>query len=199
MTGTFAVLVLLLLNVPRSAAAAAVVAAAVAAHPDEVNPLLGAGSVSIQADVYYGDESEERVPIARTKFYLLDASFVQILKRADFVPEDAAGEKLGTDAAYLEAAAGAFFNFEADENNALVGLLIDRLIEKHRAALLVTNGDGTAKIRTMPTGDYFLYAAAVIDETEREVFVWHLPVRVTANANTALTLDQDNAESVFAR
>lgn len=197
-------LLFLLLTASFAAAATAAAVVACADGADEVNPLLGSGSVSVQADVYYGDAGEERVPIARAKFYLLDRNLVQILKRADFTPEDENGGKLKTDAAYLEAAAGAQFNFASDENNALVGLLIAGLLEKHRVASVVTTDDGAAITRRIESGDYYLYGAALvgekgIGEAAGEIIVWQVPVRVRAGAKTVVTLDQDNAESVFAR
>ncbi|MDQ3750409.1 MAG: hypothetical protein M3367_15550 [Acidobacteriota bacterium] len=55
---------------------------------DDVNPLiLLTPSLTLKANIYYGDQDEETSPIAETDFYLLDKSLINISKDSGFKPE----------------------------------------------------------------------------------------------------------------
>ncbi len=98
---------------------------------DDVNPLIQLkASLSIQANVYYGDEDEESFQVS-TDFYLLDESLVKILKTANFKPVflDRKRHRI-TDEDYLEATAKAFSS-DKDEESQMVSLLIRNEITKH--------------------------------------------------------------------
>ncbi len=160
---------------------------------DDVNPLIQLkASLSIKANVYYGDEDEESFQVS-TDFYLLDESLVKILKTAKFKPVflDRKRHRI-TDEDYLEATAKAFSS-DKDEESQMVSLLIRNEITKHQISTAKTNYLGKGNFKAIKTGNYYLFAIA---KTEDEVFVWNLPVEIKSGINS-IEIDQYNAETVL--
>lgn len=164
---------------------------------DDVQPAsllhyLSQASLTLQANVYFGDEDEESYPIAETDFYLLDESLVRILQKAKFKPE-VTGEKhqKPTDEDYLEATARAFDS--TDEESELIALLIHQAISRHQIAKIETDRYGKGKARTIKAGSYFLFGIA---RTEDEVLVWNQPVKIVAGSNL-IEIDQHDADVVL--
>lgn len=93
----------------------------VPALADDTKPSLN-GSLSIKANVYFGDESEETESI-ETSFYLLKDNLVTILKKAKFEPVDENDKPLTDDFAFLTATAKAFM--DDDENSLFVSVLLN--------------------------------------------------------------------------
>lgn len=160
---------------------------------DDVKPLdLLKPTLTIKANVYFGREDEEVFPIARTEFYLLDKSLVDILKDSKFKLEFTGQKKHKIqDEDYLSATANAFSSF--DEESQLLTLLIQKEIAKHQIYAVKTNFQGKAQIDSVKMGNYFLFG---IGKTEDEIFVWHLPVTIKSGENL-IELDQNNAETVL--
>lgn len=160
---------------------------------DDVNPLtLLNPSVTIKANVYFGSEDEDKLPIAKTDFYLLDKSLVKILKDSGFKPEILdAKQSLLEDEDYLTATAKAFFS--EDEESTLVAFSIKREISKHKLFTVKTNRSGQAHVKAIKTGNYYLFGVGKIED---DVFVWHLPVEIKSGGNF-IEIDQHNAEVVF--
>jgi hypothetical protein len=155
-------------------------------------------TLSIQANVYFGNEDEETFPIVDTKFYLLDKNLVEILKTAKFKPvfSDGKNHKI-TDEDYLEATAKAFAvqNFFApqDDETELITFLINQAISKHQKSVIKTDYTGKGDFKSVKTGNYYLFG---IGRTEAEVFVWNLPVEIKSGSNV-IELDQHNAQVVY--
>jgi hypothetical protein len=113
-------------------------------HPrtEAVDPqILLLSSLSIKAEVYFGDEDEVSRPIHNTDFYLLDRSLAGILKDSGFTPETEDGKEQRLEASdYLDAAASAFYS-SADES-ALLAMPIRREIARHQLFAVKTNDSG---------------------------------------------------------
>lgn len=157
---------------------------------------LDKASLDLRATVFYGDESEEVVPVANTAFYLLSRDLVETLKaeKFEFADDDdkRAKSKERSDEQYLQATAHAFMSSEREDAE-WVEVLVTAAIAKHRVARLETDRDGAAMLEQIKPGNYFLFGLARAHDT---VFVWHEPVRVEAGKNR-ITLDQHNAAAVF--
>lgn len=160
---------------------------------DVVNPLnLAKASLTIKANLYFGNEDEETSPIAETNFYLLDKSLINILKDSGFKPEYSDGKEYKLERAdYLRATAAAFFS--DDEESVLITLLIKEEISKHNLFALKTDYAGQANVKALTTGNYCLFG---ISKTEDEIFVWHLPIEIKSGRNL-IEIDQHNAEVIF--
>lgn len=156
---------------------------------DDVNPLdLLKPSLTLQANVYYGDQDEESSPIAETEFYLLDESLVKILKDSSFNLElEGENERSLEDEDYLTAAANAFSS--EDEESKLIALLINKAISQHQLFSLKTNFQGEAKIKSIKIGNYYLFG---IGQANDEVLIWHFPVSIKLGCND-IEVDQHNA------
>ncbi len=160
---------------------------------DEVNPLnLLKSSLTIKANIYFGDEDEEAFPITKTDFYLLDKSLVNILKDSGFKPEfeDGKQHKLEEED-YLTATAKAFSS--DDDESALITFLIKEKLSKHKLFVVKTDYSGRADIKALKTGDYYLFG---FSKTNDEIFVWHLPIKIKSGRNV-IEIDQHNADAVF--
>lgn len=150
-------------------------------------------SVIFKANFYFGDQDETVLPIAETEFYLLDESLVTILKKSGFKPEfvDRKRHKSKlTDKDYLTAAAA--FSSE-DDQSALIALLINAGISKHKLFTLKTNRSGQANIKELGRGRYYVFG---IGKMRDETFVRHFAVDIKSCANR-IKIDQYNAEIVF--
>lgn len=164
------------------------------ARLDAVNPLAPRySSLDLTANIYFGDQYEEAVPV-RSDFYLLDRSFVEILKTAEFKPEFADGQKHQLiDEDYLEAAAKALTDSD-DAEAEVIAFLIKDALTGHQVAAAATNRFGRGSFKPLKTGNYYLFG---IGSTEAEIFVWHLPVRVEPGGEP-IELDQTDAAVIFA-
>ncbi len=150
-------------------------------------------SLTIQANVYFGDGDEETFPIAETDFYLLDESFIKILQSANFKPEFSDGKhRKIKDEDYLQATAQAFISTD-DEESQLIALLIEKEISKHKVATVQTNYWGIGNLKKVKTGNYYLFA---IGRTEDQVLVWNQAVKIVSG-NNLIEIDQHNADVVF--
>ncbi len=120
-------------------------------------------------------------------------SLVKILQKAKLKPEFSDGKRSKlTDEDYLEATARAFTSTD-DEESQLIALLIEKEISKHKIAVVKTNYYGNGNLKTIKTGNYYLFG---IGRTEDEILVWHQPIQITSGKNT-IEIDQHNAEVVF--
>ena len=158
--------------------------------------------LAFRANLYFGDQDEEVVPI-EADFYLLDESLVQILKAAKFEPvdpddarpddarPDGARVRL-TDEDYLEAAARALIA-ENNEEAEVIVFLIREAMNRHQLSVARTGGFGRGKFRGIKEGKYYLFGVA---RTEAEVFIWNLPVDVESGINS-VEVDQNNAAVIF--
>jgi hypothetical protein len=160
---------------------------------DDVKPLnLLKSSFSIKANVYYGDEDEEKIPIADTEFYLLDKNLIKVLKDFNFKPEFLDSQKHNLeDEDYLTATAKAFIS--EDVESTLIRLLIKKQILKHQVFSLKTDYQGQAKVNSVKEGNYYLFG---IGKAEDEILVWHFPVSIKLGTNV-IEIDQYNANTLF--
>lgn len=160
---------------------------------DDVNPLNQLKpTLTIKANVYFGNEDEESFPIARTDFYLLDKSLVNILKDSGFQPEFSDGNQHKIEEEdYFNAIGNAFLS--DNEESALIAVLIKEKISKNKSFLLKTDDLGQAKVKAAKEGKYYLFG---IGRTEDEIFIWHFPVSIKSG-NNIIELDQHNAEIVL--
>lgn len=148
--------------------------------------------LTFRANLYFGDQDEEIVPI-EADFYLLDQSLVQILKAAKFEPVDSDDAPMRpTDEDYLEAAARALTS-ENDEEAEVIVFLIKEAITRHQLSVARTGDFGRGKFRGIKEGKYYLFGVA---KTESEVAVWNLPIQVEPGINS-LGIDQNNAAVIF--
>ena len=161
-------------------------------------------SLTIEANVYFGAEDEKAYPL-EMDFYLIDDDAVTILKEAGFKPEFPDEGSSGssdnknrdpTDEDYLGAIAAAFYpdaEGEQDESEvAIVKLLIEKALLKHRAAVISTNFAGTG-YSPVPEGNYYLFGIA---RTEDRTIIWNNPVTIKSGRNV-FEADQYNAELVI--
>ena len=154
-------------------------------------------TLRIEANVYYGDEDEEKKPVAGTAFYLLDESFAAILQKADFsieLPDQP--EAKPTDEDYLTAAAKSLdAGDDADDETFIINLFIRKELTEHGKLMFDTGYDGRAfsNSKQLRAGSYYLFG---IGRTENEILVWNLPVQIRAGANV-IELDQHNAQVIF--
>lgn len=160
---------------------------------DEIkfSDLLSA-SLKIEANVYYGDQDEEIAPVTETDFFMLDQSFMDILKNSKFNPEFEGGKEreiVGED--YLTATAKALSS--GDEESTIVSYFIKKEIFKHRLFVLKTNFRGQAEVKRVKTGNYYLFG---IGKSGDEIFVWHFPVKIKSGRNV-IEVDQNNAAVIF--
>lgn len=162
---------------------------------DAVNPLAPRySSLDLTANIYFGDQYEEAVPI-RSDFYLLDRSLIEILKAAKFHPEFADGQKHRlTEEDYLEAAARALIASDDAEAGVVAFLIRDRM-NRHQVSIAPTDDCGRGNFKPVRTGGYYLFG---VGRTAAEVFVWHLPVSVKPGGGAAIEVDQTNAAVIFA-
>ncbi len=147
-------------------------------------------TLQISAQVYDGNEDENRIPI-ETEIYFLPASVVQILREEKFEPVDeVSGAAAADDESYLSAVAEAFSRNH--EESALICQLIQDALETHKITKFRTDiyGRGQAKVKS---GSFYLFAVERIGD---EMFVWNLPVDLTFG-NQPIELDQHNAEAVI--
>lgn len=148
--------------------------------------------LALRANVYFGDQDEEVVPV-EADFYLLDESLVQILKAAKFEPFDSDDARVRpTDEDYLEAAARAL-TAENDEEAEVIVFLMREAMNRHQLSVARTGGFGRGKFRGIKEGKYYLFG---VGRTEAEVFIWNLPVDVKAGINS-VEVDQNNAEVIY--
>jgi hypothetical protein len=161
---------------------------------DGVNPLtLLKPSLTLQANIYYGDQDEESSPITETDFYLLDKSLVKILKDSNFKPEFEGEKERSLEVEdYLTATAKTFSS--ANEESEIVALLLKKEISKHQSFTLKTNLRGQAKVKSAKTGEYYLFG---IGKADGEILVWHFPVNIRVGSNV-IEVDQHNTSVVFA-
>lgn len=160
---------------------------------DAVDPLHQTRTtLSINAQIYFGDQDEEAYPI-ETEFYLLDKSLIEILKNAHFKPEFSDGkERRVTGEDYLEAAAKAFTT-EKDEEAKVVAFLVNEAMAKYQQAVVHTNKFGKGKFKSLKTGSYYLFG---VGKTNAEVFVWHLPIKIKAG-DDSIEINQTDAAVIF--
>ncbi|HEX8267391.1 MAG TPA: hypothetical protein VF596_18470 [Pyrinomonadaceae bacterium] len=156
---------------------------------DETKPALN-GSLSIKANVYFGDESEETEAV-ETSFYLLKDNLVTILKKAKFEPIDENDNLLTDVEAFLTATAKAFIDDE--ENSLFVSVLLNDNISRNKVAQITTNQSGLGSLKTVTVGNYYLFG---MKRVEDEVFIWHHPIQIKSGKNR-IELDQHNAEVVL--
>lgn len=153
-------------------------------------------SLTVRAQIYYGDQDEEAVAV-EADFYLLDRSVVEILKAAKFEPIFPDGKKHRvTDDDYLAALAAAFASKNDTENDAEAGavvFLIGEALAEHQKSLTRTNAGGRGFFKKLAPGKYHLFG---IGETDDEIIVWNLPVEIAPGINS-IELDQNNSAAVF--
>lgn len=164
--------------------------AAPARRDDTKASAFQSAALTVSANIYYGDEDEEQSPVS-TRFYLLPASAVEILKSRNFHPVDENDEPLDGESAYLEALARAVAG--RDDESRIISTLIQEAIRSCQIAALETDRRGIGKTKTIRSGNYHLFGYARIDD---EFFVWNLPVRAALGRNR-IEIDQHNAEGVI--
>ncbi len=147
-------------------------------------------TLTVSANIYYGDEDEEQTPVS-AGFYLLRRSAVDVLKSKNFQPIDERGEPLGGESDYLEAFARAVT--DPDDKSQLLALLIQNAIGENQLAALKTDRFGDSKAKTVKSGYYYLFGHAQVND---EIFVWNLPVRLYAGQNR-VEIDQHNADVIL--
>ncbi len=153
-------------------------------------PRLDKTTLTIAANIFFGDEDETAKPI-EAKFYLLDQSIVAILQKNGFNPTDEKGNRLSGEDNYYEALAKTLTN--DTEENALLNLLFWKAIKKHQIAFVKTNVQGIGKLRAVSQGRYYLFGCA---QNEGEFFIWNLTVNLTGKDNR-IEIDQHNAATVI--
>lgn len=158
---------------------------------DDVKPsAFQDAALLVSANVHYGAEDEESVPVS-ADFYLLNKNMVDILKTKNFEPFDENGDLLRGDDGYLEALARTVA--DRDEESRLLAVLIQDAIRRNQLAAISTDRSGLGRAKTLKTGNYYLFGYAQIDD---EIFVWNLLVRLAAGQNRA-KIDQHNAGVVI--
>lgn len=159
--------------------------------------------IFVEAGLVY--KSGDIKPVARSEFYLLDDSLVEIFKNANIkYPMDADETvpnfheliypKLIVEAfGLIHASIGKFTSDSAQVRkfrdfhaNALAA------IEPHIIQQATTGFSGKAKFESIKTGTYYLMG---VYKTPRGVAVWNSRIDAK-NAETTVVLDQDNAASV---
>lgn len=149
-------------------------------------------SLLVKANLYFGDQDEEKVPLSGMTIYLLDKSLVDILRESGFEPEAEDGEKLlATESDYLAAAGEAFRS--NDEESLIVRLAMESEISKHQIIRAQTDRRGLARISRLKTGAFYLLA--ITNREEAEILLWNLPVDIKSGGNM-IELDQHNSASL---
>lgn len=153
-------------------------------------------SLTLRAQIYYGDQDEETVAV-EADFYLLDRSVIEILKAVKFEPIFPDGKKHRiTDDDYLAALAAAFASENNGQNDAeaeTVVLLISKALAKHQKSFARTNASGRGFFKKLAPGKYYLFG---IGGTGDETIVWNLPVEIASGINS-IELDQNNSVAAF--
>lgn len=151
---------------------------------------LKSATLTVSANIYYGDGDEDQTPV-NASFYLLRRSAVDVLKNKNFQPIDDKGKPLDGESDYLEAFARAVT--EPDDESRLLALLIQNAIGENQLTVVKTDRLGSGVSKTVVGGNYYFFGHAQIND---EIFVWNLPVKLSAGRNR-VEIDQHNAEVVL--
>lgn len=160
------------------------------AHTGSAIPDHSAKSyLMINANIYYGAEDEQAVPI-ETEFYLLDESVIEILKQAKLKPSFPDGNRRQlTDEDYLQATVQALTANDAESK--VVRLLIENELAAHKFISVKTDSAGTA-YAPIPIGNYYLFG---VGKASGQTLVWNTAIAVVDGRNN-IEADQYNADLI---
>jgi hypothetical protein len=154
------------------------------ASPDAANATL-----EIEAGLVF--ESGPR-PVAREKFYLLDVSLNELVKRYKDATAKHKPLTIQTFAVCLTwIGAGDIDGHGAQERSLANAVLRD--VRGHVLKEVTTDFGGRARFEGLPVGNYFIFGATV--RVGRGAVVWNLPVQLKPGANSTI-LDQHNASGI---
>ncbi len=153
-------------------------------------------SLHLRANVFYGDQDGEAVPVARAEFHLLSRNLTETLKTEKFeLPPIDNPDNLSSDKLYLQGAAFALLLPLDGKDASRIATLVAGAIVKHRVARLETSARGEAGLAQIAPGDYFLFG---MERSGHEILVWHTEVQIKPGKNYT-EVDQHNAAVVFSR
>lgn len=155
--------------------------------PDKFLALLENATVTINAKISYGEEDQEKIPIAG-KFYLLDKSIIEILKESKFDPTGENGNT-PSEEDYLKALTNLLLEPEETEEDSLLTYIFWDAVKTHQISVIETNYFGYGKSGKIKTGNYYIFGC---EQIEDETFIWNYPVKISGRS--LIGIDQYNAE-----
>ena len=158
--------------------------------PDKFLALLENATVTIDARIFYGEEDQEKIPIAG-KFYLLNKSIIEILKESKFNPTDESG-KPPSETDYLKALTNLLLEPEETEEDSLLTYIFWDAIKTHQVSVIETDYFGYGKSGKIKTGNYYVFGC---EQIEDETFIWNYPVKISGRS--LIEIDQYNTEKSF--
>jgi hypothetical protein len=153
------------------------------ASPDAANATL-----EIEAGLVY--ESGPR-PVAREKFFLLDVSLNDLVKRYKDATSKHKPLTIPTFAVYLTWIVAGDLDGHGPPERSLANAVL-RDVRGHVVKEVTTDFGGRARFESVPVGKYYIFGATV---RVGGAVVWNLPVELKPGANSTV-LDQHNAAGI---
>jgi hypothetical protein len=153
------------------------------------SPDAATATLEIEAGLVF--ESGPR-PVAREKFYLLDVSLNELVKRYKDATPKHKPLTIEMFALYLTWIGAGDIDGHGPPERSLANAVLHN-VREHVVKEVTTDFGGRARFEGVPVGGYYIFGATV--RVGRSAVVWNLPVELKPGANSTV-LDQHNAAGI---